>query len=192
MLTLLIPLEDSLQVGIDDSSLKLQRKQDDDYKQLVEDQKVLQDFIFYGANPADPHYLPVNLNCITQNALQMFYIYHWKPSDLEPAYICDLVKELSQHLVVAQWDDQLSQEAQENATLRFWMHLWATFTSCCVLEKLYLNREAFKWVMGEIETKFNQSLLNLGEMCSTLACCPVHWRTRHTDDIELIPLCWCF
>jgi len=35
------PLGDSLQVGIDNSSLKLQRKLDDDYKQLVEDQKVL-------------------------------------------------------------------------------------------------------------------------------------------------------
>jgi len=51
--------------------------------------------IFYGANPADPHYLPVNLNCIAQNALQVFYIDCQKPSDLEPAYICALVKELS-------------------------------------------------------------------------------------------------
>ena len=39
----------------------------------------------------------------------------------------------------------------------------------CVLEEFHLNREAFKWVLGEIEAKFNQSLVNPGEMCGTLS-----------------------
>jgi DNA-directed RNA polymerase II subunit RPB1 len=38
-----------------------------------------------------------------------------------------------------------------------------------VLEKFHLNREAFDWVLGEVEAKFNQSLANPGEMCGTLA-----------------------
>ena len=52
-------------------------------------------------------------------------------------------------------------------TLR--MHLRAMFASCHVLEKFHLNREALKWVLGEVEAKFNQSVANPGEMCGTLA-----------------------
>jgi DNA-directed RNA polymerase II subunit RPB1 len=49
------------------------------------------------------------------------------------------------------------------------MHLRATFAIRRVLEKYHLTREAFDWVLGEVETKFNQSLINPGEMCGTLA-----------------------
>jgi len=49
------------------------------------------------------------------------------------------------------------------------MHLRATFASRRVLEKFHLNREAFEWVLGEIEAKFNQSVVNPGEMCGTLS-----------------------
>ena len=49
------------------------------------------------------------------------------------------------------------------------MHLRATFASRRILEKFHLNREAFEWVLGEVEAKFNQSVVNPGEMCGTLA-----------------------
>ncbi|KAJ8073229.1 DNA-directed RNA polymerase II core subunit rpo21 [Marasmius tenuissimus] len=48
------------------------------------------------------------------------------------------------------------------------MHLRA-FASGHVLERFHLNHEAFDWVLGEVESKFNQSLANPGEMCGTLA-----------------------
>ena len=37
----------------------------------------------------------------------------------------------------------------------FRMHLQATFALCGILEKYHLNREAFEWVLGEVEAKFN-------------------------------------
>jgi DNA-directed RNA polymerase II subunit RPB1 len=37
------------------------------------------------------------------------------------------------------------------------------------LEKFHLTREAFDWVLGEVEAKFNQSVVHPGEMCGTLA-----------------------
>jgi DNA-directed RNA polymerase II subunit RPB1 len=37
------------------------------------------------------------------------------------------------------------------------------------LEKFHLSREAFEWVLGEVEAKFNQSVVNPREMCGTLA-----------------------
>jgi DNA-directed RNA polymerase II subunit RPB1 len=158
-----------LQVGLDDSSLELQVKLDEEFSQLVEDRRLLREFIFPRSDPGNPHYLPVNLHRIVQNALQIFHIDRRKPSDLEPAYIIDSVKELTKRLIIVRGDDPLSIEAQDNATLMFRMHLRATFASCRVLEKFHLNREAFEWVLGEVEAKFNQSVANPGEMCGTLA-----------------------
>ncbi|KAK0506634.1 DNA-directed RNA polymerase II, subunit 1 [Armillaria luteobubalina] len=158
-----------LQVGLDDSSLELQVKLDEEYRQLVEDRRMLRKFIFPRQDPSIPQYLPVNLQRIVQNASQIFHIDRRKPSDLEPAYIIDSLKELIRRLVVVRGDDELSLEAQNNALMRFSMHLRATFASRRVLEKFHLNREAFEWALGEVEAKFNQSVANPGEMCGTLA-----------------------
>ena len=158
-----------LQVGIDDSSLELQSKLDEEFARLVEDRRLLRHFIFPRVPTTQPHYLPVNLHRIVQNAIQIFHIDRRKPSDLEPGYIVDGVNELCGRLIVVRGDDPLSREAQLNATLTFRMHLRATFASRRVLEKFHLTREAFDWVIGEVETKFNQSVVHPGEMCGTLA-----------------------
>ncbi|KDQ53026.1 hypothetical protein JAAARDRAFT_197811 [Jaapia argillacea MUCL 33604] len=158
-----------LQVGIDDSSLELQAKLDEEYTQLVDDRRLLRTFIFPRQDPNNPRYLPVNLQRIVQNAMQIFHIDRRKPSDLEPSYIVDAVRDLTNRLVVVRGEDPLSREAQANATLNFRMHLRATFATRRVLEKFHLSREAFDWVLGEVETKFNQSVAHPGEMCGTLA-----------------------
>uniref|UniRef100_A0A8H7YB65 DNA-directed RNA polymerase subunit n=2 Tax=Psilocybe TaxID=71950 RepID=A0A8H7YB65_PSICU len=158
-----------LQVGIDDSSLELQVKLDEEFARLVEDRRLLREFVFPRVPNTQPHYLPVNLHRIVQNAIQIFHIDRRKPSDLDPAYIVDSIHELGKRLIVVRGDDNLSREGQENATLNFRMHLRATFASRRVLEKYHLTREAFDWVVGEVETKFNQSVVHPGEMCGTLA-----------------------
>ncbi|KAL0945704.1 hypothetical protein HGRIS_014853 [Hohenbuehelia grisea] len=158
-----------LQVGIDDSSLELQSKLDEEFDQLVKDRQLLRTFVFPRSDPGAPHYLPVNLQRIVQNAVQIFHIDRRKPSDLDPSYIIDEVKKLGKRLIVVRGDDSLSLEAQENATLMFQMHLRATFASRKVLERYHLSREALDWVLGEVESKFNQSVANPGEMCGTLA-----------------------
>ncbi|KAF8201085.1 beta and beta-prime subunits of DNA dependent RNA-polymerase [Mycena galopus ATCC 62051] len=158
-----------LQLGLDDSSLELQAKLDEEYAQLAADRELMRKWIFPLGQPNTSFYLPVNLLRIVQNAGQIFHIDKRQPSDLEPAYIIDSVKELGERLIVVRGDDPLSKEAQQNAILRFRMQLRSTFASRCVLEKYHLNREAFDWVMGEVESKFNQSIANPGEMCGTLA-----------------------
>ena len=158
-----------LQIGIDDSSLELQAKLDEEYERLVQDRHELRTFIFPRADGLTPHYMPVNLYRIIQNAVQIFHIDRRKPSDLEPAYIVDAVRALAERLLAVLGDDPLSREAQTNASLTFRMHVRATLATRRVLEEFHLNREALEWVLGEIEAKFNQSLVNPGEMCGTLA-----------------------
>ena len=158
-----------LQVGLDDSSSDLQAKLDEEFDQLKEDRRLLRTFIFPQTDPAAARYLPVNLQRIVQNALQIFHIDRRKPSDLEPAYIIDSVRALCDRLIIVRGEGALSREGQANATMLFRMHLRATFAARRVLERYHLNREAFEWVMGEVETKFNQSVAHPGEMCGTLA-----------------------
>ena len=91
-----------------------------------------------------PHYLPVNLHCITQNATQIIHINRQKPSDLEPSYMVDAVHQLAKQLVTVCGDDPLSKEVQANSLLIFHMHVHAALVTRRVLEQYHLNREAFE------------------------------------------------
>lgn len=57
--------------------------------------------------------------------------------------------------MVVKGDDPISQQAQINATLLFNILLRSTLCSKRVLEEFHLSSEAFDWIVGEIETRFN-------------------------------------
>ncbi|KAI6155954.1 hypothetical protein BKA82DRAFT_33238 [Pisolithus tinctorius] len=104
--------------------------------------------------------MPVNLHCIIQSAAWIFHIDCCKSSNLEPTYTVDTVHQLHR---------EVSREVQVNASLTFCMHIQATLATCHILEEFHLNHKVFEWVLGEIEAKFNHTLINPGGMCSTLA-----------------------
>ncbi|KAG8794073.1 DNA-directed RNA polymerase II subunit rpb1 [Ceratobasidium sp. 428] len=124
-------------------------------------------------DPNQLHYLPVKLRRIIENAQQIFHIDKRKPSDLEPSHIMDEISALTSRLAVVRGSDPISIEAQANATVLFNMHLRSSFATRPVLEELHLNRQAFDWIIGEIETKFNAPVVNPGEMCGTLVAQPI-------------------
>jgi DNA-directed RNA polymerase II subunit RPB1 len=158
-----------LQAGLEDHSLELQNKLDAEYEQLRKDRELLRNFIFRQSDPAADRFMPVNVRRVIQNAQQIFHIDRREASDLRPAEIYDRLQDLMDRLIVVRGDDPLSRESQHNATLMFRMHLRATFAVRPVLEEYHLTKKAFEWVMGEVETRFNQSLVQPGEMCGTLA-----------------------
>lgn len=61
--------------------------------------------------------------------------------------------------MIVNGDDPLSKQAQQNATLLFNIHLRSTLCSKRMTEEFRLSTEAFDWLLGEIETKFNQSIV---------------------------------
>jgi DNA-directed RNA polymerase II subunit RPB1 len=65
------------------------------------------------------------------------------------------IRKLSERLVVVKGDDPISKQAQTNATLLFNVLLRSTLCSKRVLEEFHLSSEAFDWIVGEIETRFN-------------------------------------
>ena len=68
------------------------------------------------------------------------------------------VHELTQKLRVVQGRDELSREAQHNATLMFFSLLRCMLASRRVLEEHKLTDRSFNWLLGEVETRFNQVL----------------------------------
>ncbi|KAG8902646.1 DNA-directed RNA polymerase II subunit rpb1 [Tulasnella sp. 403] len=159
----------TIQAGLVTKSHSLQTELDREFAQLQKDREILREFVFSRGDGNQAHYLPVNLRRIVQNAQQIFHIDRRKPSDLDPLEIIRSVRALCSRLRVVRGEDSYSVEATENATLLFQTHLRSTFASKVVLEEFHLNKEAFEWVLGEVETKFNQSVANPGEMCGTLA-----------------------
>ncbi|XP_070810562.1 DNA-directed RNA polymerase II subunit RPB1 isoform X3 [Pituophis catenifer annectens] len=113
--------------------------------------------------------LPCNLLRMIWNAQKIFHINTRLPSDLHPIKVVEGVKELSKKLVIVNGDDPLSKQAQENATLLFNIHLRSTLCSRRMIEEFRLSGEAFDWLLGEIESKFNQAIAHPGEMVGALA-----------------------
>ncbi|XP_040371173.1 DNA-directed RNA polymerase II subunit RPB1 isoform X1 [Rosa chinensis] len=113
--------------------------------------------------------LPVNLKRLIWNAQKTFKIDFRRTSDMQPMEIIEAIDNLQERLKVVPGDDLLSVEAQNNATLFFNILLRSTFASKRVLKEYKLTREAFEWVIGEVEARFLQSLVAPGEMIGIVA-----------------------
>jgi len=157
----------TLQAGIDSTSATLQARLDEEFRQLTEDRLMLRNEIFPDGTPGHP--LPANIQRIVQNSQQIFHIDPRVPSDLDPIDLIEQRQALSDRLVVVRGDDRISKGAQRNATLIFNILLRSHLATRRVLEEYHLNREAFEWVMGEIEQIWNRAVVDPSEMVGTLA-----------------------
>lgn len=159
---------DLLEVGHDlEGDIVMQEILDEEYAQLTKDRQVLRSFIFPSGDARWP--LPVNLQRTIRNAQQIFHISQRAPTDLVPSEIIERVRGLISRLTIVRGDDGLSREAQENATLLLSILLRSRLASRRVIEEYRLNRVAFDWLLGEIESRFSSSLVNPGEMVGVLA-----------------------
>ena len=88
------------------------------------------------------------------------------------------VSELTQKLRVVAGSDELSKEAQNNATLMFFSLLRCMLASRRVLEEHKLTDRSFNWLLGEVETRFNQVscyVFSTSTCATHTGCCsPVH------------------
>lgn len=73
-----------------------------------------------------------------------------------PIRVIEGVKQLTKKLVIVSGDDSISVQAQHNATLL--MNILIRSTLCAKQMAKYhkLTAEAFEWLLGEIETRFDQ------------------------------------
>uniref|UniRef100_A0A673CZK6 DNA-directed RNA polymerase subunit n=1 Tax=Sphaeramia orbicularis TaxID=375764 RepID=A0A673CZK6_9TELE len=137
-----------------------------EFEKMKEDREILRAIFPTGDSKV---VLPCNLARMIWNAQKIFRINTRTPTDLNPLRVVEGVHELSKKLVIVNGDDPLSRQAQQNATLLFNIHLRSTLCSKRMTEEFRLSTEAFDWLLGEIETKFNQSIAHPGEMVGALA-----------------------
>jgi len=141
-----------------------------EFEQLLEDRRILTDPRLgpFAAKKAEPP-VPVNLNRLIGNAKKTFKINMNAPSELKPLDIVHKVKGLLSKLDVVVGDDNLSKEAQFNATYNFFAMVRSTLSSKKVLSEHRLSPQAFDWLIGEIEDRFLQHRVQPGEMVGALA-----------------------
>ncbi|CCE42368.1 uncharacterized protein CPAR2_200110 [Candida parapsilosis] len=147
--------------------VKLQKLLDEEYNQLLKDRRYLRDVCFPNGDFSWP--LPVNLRRIIQNAQQIFHNGRYKASDLRLDEIVNGVRDLCTKLLVVRGKTKLAKEAQENATLLFQCLVRSRLAARRVIEEFKLNRSSFDWVLGEIETQFQKSIVHPGEMVGVVA-----------------------
>lgn len=145
---------------------------DREYEQIKDDQRILRIVMANreAGREADPSsYAPGNARRVIQNAIRQFRVDRSQPSDLHPKDVIQKVSALLDRLVVVVGDDTLSAEAQANATTNYCILIRSLLASKRVLLEYRLSEAALTWVIGEIETRFNQSIVNPGEMTGVLA-----------------------
>uniref|UniRef100_A0A1I8JBC4 DNA-directed RNA polymerase subunit n=1 Tax=Macrostomum lignano TaxID=282301 RepID=A0A1I8JBC4_9PLAT len=113
--------------------------------------------------------LPCNIQRLIWNATKIFKLNVRRPTDLHPTRVVQGVRGLCEQLCIVKGDDKLSREANNNATLL--MACLIRSSLCCkkVIEEHRLSAEAFEWLLGEIESRFQLAHVHPGEMVGALA-----------------------
>ncbi len=101
--------------------------------------------------------LPCNLQRLIWNAQKIFRINKRKPTDLHPLKICEGVRELCSKFTIVKGEDRISKQANANATVLMTALVRSTLCSRMVIDEHRLSSEAFEWLLGEIETRFQQA-----------------------------------
>lgn len=143
-------------------NLELERE----WERLKKDREIIRSIF-----PTGDHnvVLPCNLSRMIWNANKIFHINKRAQTNLSPIKVVEHVENLVKKLTIVPGEDRLSLQANENATILFKALVRSTLCSRRVAEEHRLTTEAFEWLIGEIETRFQQAQVQPGEMVGALA-----------------------
>ncbi|KAF2367731.1 RNA polymerase Rpb1 domain 7 [Trinorchestia longiramus] len=139
---------------------------EEEWHQLQEDRKALRQVFPKGDTKV---VLPCNLERMIWNVQKIFHISKRTPTDLTPVRVIEGVRKCLQKCCIVAGEDRISVQANENAKLLFQCLVRSTLCTKKVAEEYRLTTEAFNWLIGELETRFNQAITNPGEMVGPLA-----------------------
>ncbi|ENN74613.1 hypothetical protein YQE_08734, partial [Dendroctonus ponderosae] len=137
-----------------------------EWEQLQKDREALRQIFPSGDSSV---VLPCNLQRMIWNVQKIFHINKKSTTDLSPLQVIQGVRKLLKRCIIVVGEDRISIQANENATLLFQCLVRSTLCSKLVSEQYRLTTEAFEWLLGEIETRFQQAQANPGEMVGALA-----------------------
>lgn len=150
----------------DFASMKL--KLEEEYQQIMKDREELRTYIYSHLESTKGHF-PVNIPRIKWNAKKAFNITNQTKSDLSPIYIMTKKEELKKKLILVVGNDPIAKEAQECGTKMFNIILNYYLSSKRLILFHKMTKKAFDWIIGEIESRFNQAIIRPGEMVGSIA-----------------------
>ncbi|CAG9465526.1 unnamed protein product [Pedinophyceae sp. YPF-701] len=138
-------------------------------RRLAEDRHELQTFLMSGGEQSIV--MPMQLQRLVLNAQRLWNINPEAGGGevIAPYEATRKLEELITKLIVVPGTDRLSVEAHSNATKLFFAHLRFTLCSKRVAEMHHLTTEAFDWLLGEIESRFNVCRAQPGDMVGIVA-----------------------
>ncbi|KAK5945238.1 DNA-directed RNA polymerase II core subunit rpo21 [Knufia obscura] len=150
--------------------IDLQKQFDEEYEKL----SVTRDFFrsIHGntsMGSEDQFQLPLNVSRIIEQAQRAFKIRRGDKTDLDPRYVLNAVNQLMDRLPVIRGNDELSREAQDNATLLFRSQLRSKLAYKRLILEHSLTKLAFDNIIGGIESRFLAAAVSPGEMVGVLA-----------------------
>ncbi|KJE89904.1 polymerase II polypeptide A [Capsaspora owczarzaki ATCC 30864] len=149
-------------------TVEMQDALEREFNQLATDRTLLRALFPTGSGMLDAA-VPVNVPRLIWNAQKTFNIDKRHQSDLHPVAVIEGVRRLTENLVIVKGSDPISVEAQNNAICLFGIHLRSVLNSKRVLLEHRLHSQAFEWLLGEIESRFQQAKVEPGEMVGALA-----------------------
>ena len=115
----------------------------------------------------------MNVNRIIKNAKKMFEISGRQKSDLRPTDVIEKLKgTISELCAIPGMDrrkESLFVNANQDSTMLFAIYLRSILNSKNVILNERLNSQSLDWILGEIKSKFEQSLVHPGEMVGSIA-----------------------
>jgi len=166
--------EDVVRDAMNSTSLQMQLSEE--LKQLKEDQRLLRETAACrGANRFSPDcynekmHIPVNLQRLIKGVQRKLKVDVKKPTKLRPAMAIQLVGEICDELMIIRGDDEVSREAQYNATMLFKIFVRSTLACKRVLKEYRLSEDALRTLVGEIPKQFYRAHVAPGEMVGILA-----------------------
>jgi len=114
-------------------------------------------------------YLPININRLITKAKQKFDIKPTNRSDLHPYDVIEGVKTLCDSLKVITDKDVIAKNTNNNAVILMKIALRFHLCSKGIILNQKMSKDSFKWLLGEIKSKFDKSLAHPGEMVGSIA-----------------------
>lgn len=148
------------------TSEEAQNELKSEFSMILDDLHVLRTEVLTSGDAMKP--LPTNIDRLIQNAKAKFHSKLVKEL-LTPSYIINRVREVTDKMKVVSGSDPISTEAQKNATLLFFSLIRCKLASKRVLREYKLSKEGFDFVIGELESRFTQALVQPCEMIGTIA-----------------------
>jgi len=149
-----------------DNNPKVRLALSKEYAKIEKNRKEMREVIF--KSNEDKQHVPVNIPRIVWNAKKKFGINIHSKSDIDPLYLLEKIEDLKKKLILVKGTDTVSVEAQKNASKLFRMIIGYNLASKKVIQKEKLSKKSFDWILGEIESRFYQAIVQPGEMVGNI------------------------